>query len=153
MIFGLLTGLTVMAAVVLSALAIYVWRRREAAAGLSLAVLLLSAAWWATAYALELSATDLATRGHWGDLKYVGICLLGPAWLVFVLQYTGHERVVTRRLLRAAGDRAVGNLDPAGAAGHSRPGALLPTRHGRRTRSPWWALARRSGCTWSMPTP
>ena len=99
MIFGLLTGLTVMAAVVLSALAIYVWRRREAAAGLSLAVLLLSAAWWATAYALELSATDLATRGHWGDLKYVGICLLGPAWLVFVLQYTRHERVVTRRLL------------------------------------------------------
>lgn len=99
MIFGLLTGLTLMAAVVLSALAIYVWRRRKAAAGLSLAVLLLSAAWWATAYALELSATDLATRGRWGDLKYVGICLLAPAWLVFVLQYTRLERVVTRRLL------------------------------------------------------
>ncbi len=99
MFLGLLTGLTVMAAVVLSSMAIYVWRRREAAAGLSLAVLLLSAAWWATAYALELSASGLGARGFWGELKYVGIALLPPAWLVFVLQYTGHGRVVTRRLL------------------------------------------------------
>lgn len=99
MFLGLLTGLTVIAAVVLSGLAIYVWGRREAAAGLSLAVLLLSAAWWATAYVLELATTGVGTRGLWGDLKYVGIALLAPAWLVFVLQYTGHERVVTRRVL------------------------------------------------------
>ncbi|MGV1009295.1 MAG: histidine kinase N-terminal 7TM domain-containing protein [Dermatophilaceae bacterium] len=99
MLLGLLTGLTVMAAAVLSGLAIYVWRRRQAAAGLALAMLLLSAAWWATAYALELSATDLVARGRWGDLKYVGICLLSPAWLVYVLEYTGRGRLVTRRLL------------------------------------------------------
>ncbi len=110
MFLGLLTGLSVMAAVVLSALAIYVWRRREAAAGLSLAVLLLSAAWWATAYALELWATDIGTRGFWGEVKYVGICLLPPAWLVFVLQYTGHEQVVTRRLLWLLAIEPVGIL-------------------------------------------
>ena len=99
MFLGLLTGLTVMAAVALAGLAIYVWRRREAAAGLSLAVLLLSVAWWATAYALELSSHDIAVRGFWGEVKYVGITILPAAWLVFVLQYTGRGRLVTRRLL------------------------------------------------------
>ena len=34
-----------------------------------------------------------------GDLKYLGITLLAPAWLIFVLQYTGRDRWVTGRLL------------------------------------------------------
>ena len=36
--------------------------------------------------ALELSAGDLAGREYWGDLKYVGVVLLPPAYLAFVLQ-------------------------------------------------------------------
>ena len=42
---------------------------------------------------------DLSGKGLWGDLKYVGICVLPPAWLVFTLQYTGRGHLVTRRLL------------------------------------------------------
>src|SRR6266508_758810 len=30
-----------------------------------------------------------ASRQFWGDLKYVGICLLPPAWLALVARYTG----------------------------------------------------------------
>ncbi|MGH3425402.1 MAG: histidine kinase N-terminal 7TM domain-containing protein, partial [Nocardioidaceae bacterium] len=89
----------VAAAVVLAGLAGYVWRRRGSDSALSLAVLLLAVAWWAGAYAIELQTGDLAVRGRWGDLKYLGICLLPPAWLVFVLHYTGRGRFVTRRLL------------------------------------------------------
>jgi len=96
---GVLTVATVAAGVVLAGLAVYVWRRRGSTAGLSLAVLLLAGAWWAGAYAVELSTADLVVRGHWGDLKYVGICLLPPAWLVFVVQYTGRRDWVTRRRL------------------------------------------------------
>ncbi len=96
---GVLTACSVIAAVVLAGLAFSVWRRHEQPAGLSLAVLLLCAAWWAGCYALELSSSALVTRGHWGDLKYLGTGLLPPVWLVFVLHYTGRRRLVSRRLL------------------------------------------------------
>lgn len=94
-----LTGGSVAAALVLAVLAAYVGRRRGSRAGLSLGVLLLAGAWWAAAYAAELGTSDLVARGHWGDLKYVGITVLPPAFLVFVLQYTGRAAVVTRRRL------------------------------------------------------
>ncbi|WP_457255119.1 histidine kinase N-terminal 7TM domain-containing protein [Pedococcus sp. P5_B7] len=95
----LLTASAVGSALVLAVMAAYVRRRRGSAAGASLAVLLVSAAWWAAAYAMELSTTDLATRGRWGDLKYLGITVLPPAFLVFVAQYTGRSRLLTRRRL------------------------------------------------------
>jgi signal transduction histidine kinase len=66
----------------------FVWRRRANAAAASLLVVL-AAMQWSLAYALELGAGDPAGRQFWGDLKYVGICLLPPAWLAFVARYTG----------------------------------------------------------------
>jgi PAS domain S-box-containing protein len=74
----------------------YVWRRRGDALAVSLLVMLLAAMGWSVAYALELSAGDPAARQLWGDLKYVGICLLVPAWLAFVFHYTGRTRWPTR---------------------------------------------------------
>ena len=62
-------------------------------------MVLASAAWWAAAYAMEVASTNPAVRGTWGDLKYPGIVVLPPALLVFVLRYTGQDRLVTRRLL------------------------------------------------------
>lgn len=92
-------GLVTVAGLVLAALALYVGWRRQAAAGLSLAVLLTAAAWWGLFYAVELSTGDLGGRGFWGDVKYVGVCVLPPAWLVFSLQYTGRAQLVTRKVL------------------------------------------------------
>jgi PAS domain S-box-containing protein len=94
-----LAGLMTAAGLVLAGLAVQVGRRRDIAAGLSLAVLLVSVAWWGLAYAVELSVSDLAVKLRWGDLKYVGVCTLAPAWLVFVLQYTGRGRLVSTRFL------------------------------------------------------
>jgi N-terminal 7TM region of histidine kinase len=74
----------------------YVWRRRGDALAVSLLVMLLAALQWSVAYALELSAGDVARRQFWGDLKYVGICLLTPAWLAFVFHYLGRARWPTR---------------------------------------------------------
>ena len=96
-----LTAATVLAALVLAGLAAYVGRRRGSRAGLSLSVLLVAGAWWAGAYAVELTRSDLVARGHWGDLKYLGVTVLPPAFLVFVLQYTGRHGWVTRRRLGA----------------------------------------------------
>src|SRR5919108_2048239 len=74
----------------------YVWRRRGDALAVSLLVMLLAALEWSVAYALELSARDLGARQLWGDLKYLGICLLVPAWLAFVFHYLGRARWPTR---------------------------------------------------------
>src|SRR6266508_1298921 len=74
----------------------YVWRRRVDALAVSLLVMLLAALEWSVAYALELSVGDPGARQLWGDLKYVGICLLTPAWLAFVFHYIGRPRWPTR---------------------------------------------------------
>src|SRR6476620_1479323 len=87
------------AGLVLAALAGYVAWRRGTGMGWSLAVLLVAVAWWGMAYAVELSVDDVAVKSLWGDLKYIGIVTLAPAWLVFVLQYTGRAHLVTRRLV------------------------------------------------------
>ena len=87
------------AGVLLAGLAGYVGWQRGSRAGAALAVLLAAVAWWGLAYAFELTATDIATKSRWGDLKYVGVALLAPAWLVFVLEYTNRGQLVTRRLL------------------------------------------------------
>ena len=100
-VLAVLAGLMVTAGVVLAGLALYVARRRRSPAGHSLAVLLLAVAWWGLAYAVELSAQDLDAKGLWGDLKYVGVVTLPPAWLVFVLRYTGRARALSRRAVLA----------------------------------------------------
>lgn len=95
----LLTALMTATGLMLAALAAYVGWRRSSRAGVALAVLLTSVAWWGLAYALELGAADVPTKSLWGDLKYLGVAFLAPAWLVFVLEYTDRGRLATRRTL------------------------------------------------------
>jgi PAS domain S-box-containing protein len=94
-----LATLTAVAGVLLAGLAAYVAWKRGTRAGLSLAFLLLAVSWWGLAYVLELSTSDLVPKGRWGDLKYVGICGVAPAWFAFALQYTGRSHRVTRRVV------------------------------------------------------
>src|ERR671921_1223329 len=97
---AIVAGHFALAGVVLACFALYVGRwRGTSRAGLSLAVLLVAVAWWGLAYALEIHADDLPTKSRWGDLKYLGIVAVAPAWSAFVLQYTGRERFLTRRVL------------------------------------------------------
>jgi PAS domain S-box-containing protein len=85
-------GLLLAGAVLVTVVILYVWRRRPSTTIVGLLAVLLGAVLWSVCYALELSAGDLVGRGYWGDLKYVGVCLLPPAYLAFVLQCSGHTR-------------------------------------------------------------
>jgi PAS domain S-box-containing protein len=87
--------------VCLAVYAFYVWRHRRASAGASLAVVLAAAGWWGLAYALELAATNLSTKLLWGDAKWLGICLLPPAWFAFIMRYTHRDRWVNRPVMVA----------------------------------------------------
>ena len=77
----------------LTACAVYGWRyRRSATAATSLVVVLAALVEWSVARAVELAASDLATRRLFCDLKYVGLVALAPASIIFVLQYAGRLR-------------------------------------------------------------
>jgi hypothetical protein len=56
------SALALAGGVCLAGYASYVWRRRRASAGASLAVMLAAAGWWGLAYAIELGATRLSAR-------------------------------------------------------------------------------------------
>jgi signal transduction histidine kinase len=85
-------GLLLAGAVLVTLVILYVWRRRPSTTIAGLLAVLLGAVLWSVCYALELSAGDLVGREYWGDLKYVGVSLLPPAYLAFVLQCSGHTR-------------------------------------------------------------
>jgi diguanylate cyclase (GGDEF)-like protein/PAS domain S-box-containing protein len=78
--------------------AVYVWLRRGNAGAKGLMLALAAGVWYSATYALELWTAGSAKQ-MWGDVKYLGVCLLPAAWLVFTLQYTGRARWLTRRLL------------------------------------------------------
>jgi diguanylate cyclase (GGDEF)-like protein/PAS domain S-box-containing protein len=84
-----------------AACAVYVARRRGAVGRFGLVTVLLGSAIWGLAYAVELGAATRSGQELWGALKYLGILLLPPAWLIFSLAYTGRERSVTQRVLAA----------------------------------------------------
>jgi PAS domain S-box-containing protein len=81
------------------AMAVYVWRRRGGSAGAALALVLVALLLWAGCYTAELAATDLTAIQRWGDLKYVGIVLLPPAWFAFASLFAGRGSWVNGRNL------------------------------------------------------
>jgi PAS domain S-box-containing protein len=79
-------------AVYLTACAVYVWRYRRGPTAASLVVVLAALAQWGVARAGALAAGDPAVKRAFCDLKYVGLVVLAPAAIVFVLQHAGRLR-------------------------------------------------------------
>ncbi len=88
-------ALTALVAVLLGYLA---WRLRARTRGVAPFVLMTAAvAIWSGAYAVELAATDLATKLVCIPFEYLGIVSAPVALLLFVADYTGRENWLTRR--------------------------------------------------------
>jgi signal transduction histidine kinase len=85
------TGLLLGGAACLTACAVYIWRYRRRPTATSLVVVLAALVEWSLARAVELAASGPAQRLSC-DLKYVGLVVLAPAAIVFVLQYAGFIR-------------------------------------------------------------
>lgn len=75
------------------------WQRREAIGATSFTFFLLAAAIWPFGYALELAATDLASKIFWAKVQYISIVSLPPFWVVFVLLYVRESQWLTKRHL------------------------------------------------------
>src|SRR6266700_260 len=76
----------------LAVCAVYVWRYRRSPTATSLVVVLAALVQWSVTRAVELAASDLATRRLFCDIEYVGLVALAPASIIFVLQYAGRLR-------------------------------------------------------------
>lgn len=84
------------AAAISIGLAFYAWRRRPAVGVVPFVWLMLAVAEWSLVYALRLVSADLPAKLLWSKVRYLGILTVPTAWLVFVLQYTGREKWLTR---------------------------------------------------------
>jgi PAS domain S-box-containing protein len=90
----------VLAVVTSTTLAFYilVWYRHMSGARTA-ALHLVVMAEWALADSLELFSADPSTKLLWDQLKLSGIFLMGPLWLLFVLQHLGLQRWLAPRYL------------------------------------------------------
>ncbi len=84
------------AAVVLTLLAVYTWRRGRGTPGAGVFTTLIAlTAWWCYTYALELATTDPGDMLLWVKLEWISIVFIPVTWLLFALLYAGHSRLVT----------------------------------------------------------
>ncbi|MBI5117657.1 PAS domain-containing protein [Candidatus Poribacteria bacterium] len=78
--------------IAMAVLAVYVFWRRPTPEGRALALLMAGVAIWSNLYMLELTAIELPAKLFWAKLKYIGIVIVPPAWLLFAIQYAGYRR-------------------------------------------------------------
>jgi diguanylate cyclase (GGDEF)-like protein/PAS domain S-box-containing protein len=51
---------------------------------------------WCLSYAFEVASLSLQIKLFWANLQYVGVMLMPPAYLAFILYYTHNERYLTK---------------------------------------------------------
>lgn len=83
------------------AIAVRSYRSRERPGATAFAVEMVGIAIWCGAYALQLFAATDSTYLTFLRLEYLGTVFVPAAWLVFVLEYTGRDRVVTPQSVAA----------------------------------------------------
>lgn len=75
-------------ALLAAGLILFIWSRRQKAGARPLIGVMLGAAMWAGAYALEMARPELADKLLWARFQYLGIVSVPTLWLVFCLAYT-----------------------------------------------------------------
>ncbi|MFC6952903.1 histidine kinase N-terminal 7TM domain-containing protein [Halorubellus litoreus] len=93
------TWLVALAATLAVAIAIAVrsYRSRDRPGAMAFTAEMVCITIWCGAYALQLFATTDATYLTFLRIEYLGTVFVPVAWLVFVLEYTGRDNLVTRQ--------------------------------------------------------
>jgi len=96
-----LTVVYLVAALIGAAMAVAVWRRREASGAAALAGMIVAGAWWAVFDALELHVPTVAGKRLSGQLQYVGIVATAPFFFQAALGLAGRRRPLSSAALVA----------------------------------------------------
>jgi PAS domain S-box-containing protein len=91
------------ASIVSALSALYMWRHHQVSAAKTLSLILLVGTGWLLCYVLEYGSTALEAKIIWSKLQYVTVVIISMGWFIFTLQYTAHERWVTRRTIALLG--------------------------------------------------
>ncbi|NPV78341.1 MAG: diguanylate cyclase [Anaerolineae bacterium] len=89
--------LVLVSGIMTGAIAVFSWQRRSANGARCFAALMFSVAVYVLGYSMELASSDLTTMLFWSKIQYLGILTFPVLYLIFVLQFTGHEKWLTRR--------------------------------------------------------
>lgn len=82
------------AALVGTAVGLFVWRGRRAAKVPAFPLLMFALSWWSLTYGMEVASTELEQMEFWLRLQYFGIASAPALWLAFSVQYAGgHHRL------------------------------------------------------------
>ncbi len=83
-------------------IAMYAWNRRNIRGGRSFTAFTASMAIYILGYFMELVSPSLDQMLFWSKIEYIGILTFPTIFLVFVLEYSGYTRWLTRRNLALA---------------------------------------------------
>jgi diguanylate cyclase (GGDEF)-like protein/PAS domain S-box-containing protein len=72
-------------------IAIYAWYHRFTVSIQSFSTVMFSLAIYIIGYSMELASQDLNSMLFWSKIEYIGILTFPTVFLVFTIQYTGHE--------------------------------------------------------------
>jgi len=95
---GYVCPLLMLAAIAMG-LAVFVWRRYQEPEAMSCVWLMLGVSGWLLGYAGQLASQEISAKVLWAKIAYLGIVVVPPAWLIFVLRFTQRDRWLTRRNL------------------------------------------------------
>jgi len=84
-------------AVLTGAFTVYALRNRDTPGATWLAATLSATTVWAATYAVGLVTYNTAIRPFWDYVQWIGSAFLPVFFVLFALEYTGHDRIVTRR--------------------------------------------------------
>ncbi|KGE20160.1 histidine kinase N-terminal 7TM domain-containing protein [Paenibacillus wynnii] len=75
------------------------WKRRELPIAISYGLGMLAGSFYTFGYAFEIVSTTLDHIRFWLRVEYIGIPFGSVIWIIMVLQYTGRQSLVHRRLI------------------------------------------------------
>ncbi|MCE5208421.1 MAG: hypothetical protein LLG42_08945, partial [Chloroflexi bacterium] len=81
----------------LANIAFYAWHHRTTRGSQMFSIFMASITVYVLGYSMELASLDLPTMLFWSKIEYLGIFSFPTLFLLFVLQYTGRDKWLTRR--------------------------------------------------------
>lgn len=89
--------LLVLSGAIMSGLVLYGWRHRGQPGALPFMGLMTAATVWAGGYVLGLLTLDPVGRVFWEKFQWIGIAFVPVFLVLFALEYTGNDEVITKR--------------------------------------------------------
>ncbi len=75
----------------------YSWQNRETPISVSYGLGVIAASFYTFGYAFQLVSTTVEQMIFWIHVQYIGIPFSPLIWVIMILQFTGHQRLITKK--------------------------------------------------------